>query len=276
MPTWYVPPILQPKTALGRRTLGELIIDDERAFAHIGLYAELKEVLKRASFAFRVLEGGSTGRWDRALLLNLTFWGANDGGGVLVDDHLPADVVAHAAWHHLASRALHPGTGESITADALFFAEAVASAFDLYLVGRLIGHSPASSFLETHVAGMADAAQGAGLSEDEFEALLTGVAADPDRAFEDLRELLFDATTTLVACHGVDDALAVLQGFGERRLGALLHGYELSNWVLYARAYAGNALGPDARIREIDRTLREEKVALDWLRNAWVSPALAR
>jgi len=30
---------------------------------------------------------------DRALFLNLTFWGASEGGDVLVDAHVPADVV---------------------------------------------------------------------------------------------------------------------------------------------------------------------------------------
>jgi hypothetical protein len=261
---------------LGRKRLDDLVIDDESSFAHIGLYGELKEVLQRSNYEFRIFQGQSTGRWDRGLLLNLTYWGANEGGDVLVDDHVPADVVTHVGWHHLASGALSPRAGEPATAEALFFAEAIASAFDLYLVGRLVGHSPGSPFLETHVAGMADTADAAGLSESDFEALLTGVAADPDRAFEDLRELLFDATTALARCRGADDALAVLEGLHERRFSPLLHGYELSNWVLYARAYASAALGPDAHVRDIDRTLRTEKVALDWLRNTWVLPRLTR
>jgi hypothetical protein len=258
--------------ALRTLTIDDLVIEDERSFRHVGLYADLKAVLRRDSYRVRVLPEHMAGRWDRALFANLTFWGSDAGGDVLEGDHIPADVVAHAAWHHLSARAL--GTG---TADALFLGEAIASAFDVYLVGRLLGHAPESSFLETQVPAMAEAAQGAGLSDAGFEEMLEGIARDPERAFEDLRALLFDATTALVACRNVDDALKALAVFDAHRFGPLLHRYELSNWVLYARAYASTALAPDPRAREVDRTLRDPSVvALDWLTATWVVPALAR
>ena len=121
------------------RTIAELTTEDEASFRHVALYGELKEVLRRDKYTFRVLPETASGRWDRALLLNLTFWGASVGGDVLVDDTLPADVVAHAAWHHLAAKALSEGPGVPLTADALFLGESIASAFDVYLVGRLLG-----------------------------------------------------------------------------------------------------------------------------------------
>jgi hypothetical protein len=262
--------------ALETRTIDELVIEDEPSFRHVGLYADLKEILRRDRYRVRVLPLALAGRWDRALFLNLTYWGAGDGGDVLDGDHIPADVVAHAAWHHLAARVLGAAGGGSLSADALFLGEAIASAFDVYLVGRLLGHAPESSFLETQVPAMAEAAEGAGLSGADFEALLAGIARDPDGAFEDLRALLVDATRALVACEGADDALRALAPFDSRRFGPLLHRYELSNWVLYARAYAGGALAPDAQARAIDRALREEgTVAIDWLAEKWVAPALA-
>jgi len=230
----------------------------------------LKDVLRRDKSSCRVLLGAWSGRWDRARLLNLPFWGPNAGGDVLVDATLPADVVAHAAWHHLAAKALAEGPGVPLTADALFLGESIASAFDVYLVGRLLGHAPKSSFLATQVPAMADSALAAGASEDDFDALLQGIADDPDRAFEDLRELLFDATTALTACSGADDALAVLEGFDEHRFAPLLHHYELSNWVLYARAYGKGGLEPDERARVIDRELRQADGAVDWLASKWL------
>ncbi|HVH43636.1 MAG TPA: hypothetical protein VM925_14875 [Labilithrix sp.] len=254
------------------RTIDDLTIEDEKSFRHVELYGDLKEVLGREKYSFRLLPAEIAGRWDRALFLNLTFWGANAGGDVLVDEVLPADVVAHAAWHHLAAKALSDAPGTPLSADALFLGEAIASAFDVYLVGRLLGHSPESSFLGTQVPAMADSASSAGLSESGFDALLQGIADDPDRAFEDLRELLFDATTSLAACGGVDDALAVLDRFGDHRFEPLLHHYELSNWVLYARAYAKGGLEADPRARAVDRELREAAVALDWLTSKWVRP----
>jgi hypothetical protein len=259
---------------LETRTLDALTLEDERSFRHVELYADLKEVLRRDAYTFRVLPPGPSARWDRALLLNLTFWGAASGGDVLVDETLPADVVAHCAWHHLAARALAAGPGEPLSAEALFLGEAIASAFDVYLVGRLLGHAPHSSFLETQIPAMSDSADEAGLSEEGFDALLQGIVADPDRAFEDLRELLFDATSSLLACRSADEALVALASFDRHRFAPLLHRYELSNWVLYARAHAATALGPDPRVRAIDAALREAKVALDWLTANWIAPSL--
>ena len=258
------------------RTIDDLIIDDEISFRHVALYAELKNTLKHAHYMFRVMPAKSAARWERALLLNLTFWGASSGGDVLVDDHLPADVVAHAAWHHLAARAFAEKSGAPLSADALFLGEAIASAFDVYLVGRLLGHAPHSSFLESQVAAMADAASAAGVSDENFEALLQSIASDPERAFEDLRQLLFDASTALVSCADAAAAMNVLERLDAHRFGPLLHHYELSTWVLYARAYASAALAPDERVRAIDKQLRDAKESIEWLRDHWLSPSIAR
>lgn len=255
-------------------TLDELQIDDEKSFRHVGLYDELKQALRKNGYRFRVAPPGSpSARWDRALFLNLTFWDVSEAGDVLVDDHIAADVVAHVAWHDLARRALDAAS-PGASADGLFLGESIASAFDLYLVGRLLGHAPDAEFLATQVPAMADAAEAAGLSEDGFEALLQGISADPDRAFEDLRELLFDAASALVSSRGIDQAAEILERFENHRFAPLLHHYELSNWILYARAYAPGRLAPDPAVRAIDAALRSAGVALDWLESHWVTPAL--
>jgi hypothetical protein len=259
--------------AFAQRTVDDLTIEDERSFRHVALYADLKEILSRTKYPFRVLDGALEGRADRALLLNLTFWGAEAGGDVLDTSTLPADVVAHAAWHHLAVKALPAVAGLAPSADSLFLGEAIASAFDVYLVGRLLGHAPSSSFLETQVPAMAEAAEAAGLDEAGFETMLESIAKDPERAFSDLRELLFDATSALFACRTVEDASLALALHDAHRFAPLLHRYELSNWVLYARAYGSPEV--DERARSVDRTLRSEKLSLDWLTREWVAPALA-
>lgn len=256
-------------------TIDDLTIDDERSFRHVGLYTDLKEVLRRDRYLFRVPEGGAS--WDRVLFLNLTFWSPSDPADVLASDHIAADVIAHVAWHHLASRALGLGAAAAggtaapapLTADGLLLGEAIASAFDLYLVGRLLGHAPESEFLETQVPAMAEAAEAAGLSPEAFEALLSEVAAGPERAFEDLRSLLFDATTALVRCDSLPRAAELLDGFATRRFGPLLHHYELSTWILHARAHAA-ALDPDPAARAVDAALRGAPVSLDWLEERWV------
>jgi hypothetical protein len=269
---------MNPPATFEQRTVDELRVGDERSFRHVGLYADLKEVLRRARYPFHILPRTRPARADRALLLNLTFWAADAGGDVLVDEHVEADVVAHAAWHHLAARAFAPeGTraGRRPSASALFVGESIASAFDVYLVGRALGHAPSSRFLKSQVPAMADATAAAGLSGRGFEKLLAGLAADPDRAFTELRELLYDATSALFACGSGQEGYRALAALEGHRFSALLPRYELSNWVLYARAYADER-DSDARARNVDRALRKDGRALDWLEANWVAPALAR
>ncbi|HEY3745623.1 MAG TPA: hypothetical protein VGL17_05240 [Gemmatimonadaceae bacterium] len=260
------------RAQFGRRTLDELRIEDEPSFRHIELYADLKETLRRDGYSFRILPETSAAGWDRALFLNLTFWGANEGGDVLVDETIPADVVAHVAWHRLATKALTPSLGARSSVEALFLGEAIASAFDLYLVGRLLGHAPSSSFLATQVPAMAEVAESAGLDEDDFAKLLQGVADNPEAAFASLRELLSDVTGALFASEHAEGALDVLERIGSHRFGSLLHRYELANWILYARAYGSHQPAPN--VRAVDRALREAKDPLEWLTAAWVRPAL--
>ncbi|AUX20576.1 hypothetical protein SOCEGT47_010480 [Sorangium cellulosum] len=247
-------------------TLDALTIDDERSFRHVALYGDLKQALLRDGYRFRVPEADAS--WDRVVFLNLTFWSASEQGDLIPGDHIAADVVAHVAWHHLAHRALS-GAGAPPSAEALLLAEAIASAFDLYLVGRLLGHAPDAEFLATQVPAMAEAAEAAGLSDAAFEALLASVSADPERAFEDLRALLFDVTTALRPCDSLSRAAEILAGFDAHRFAPLLHHYELSNWILSTRPLPSS---PDPGARAVDAALRSAPVALAWLEERWVRP----
>jgi len=274
-------------------TLDELTIDDERSLGGLALYQRLKQSLRRSGHRFQIPLAGEQAGWDRVLFLNLTYWsGGEPAADVLCDEHIPADVVAHVAWHALASRELGRLAGGSSggsssgassgssaatpTAEALFFSEAIASAFDLYLVGRLLETQPESDFIATQLPPMSECAQEAGLSEEAFAALMTGVAGDPERAFEDLRALLWDAATALFACDGAAAAQAVLENLAGRRFAPLLHHYQLSNWILYGRAYAAASVGAgaaadvDVDVRALDETLRRAPVSLEWLAEHWI------
>ncbi len=240
-------------------TIDKLQIEDEAAFVHIPHYAALKELLRRTRYRFRCLSADSEQRWDRALLLNLTFWGGGDGD-VLSDGSIAADVVTHAAWHRLAATDLLR-LGAHGSADALLFGEAVASGYDVYLIGRLLRAGAHSSFLDTQVAALSESASAAGLSAKKFAALLQAVADDPDQAFEDLRALLFSASTSLLRARTPDRGLAILEKLGTHRFAPILHHYELSTWVLYARAYAPTGLQPIPAVRALDRRLRKSQPA---------------
>jgi hypothetical protein len=258
-------------------SLDELTIDDERSLRSVALYDRLKQALRRTAYRFSIPAPGAAASWDRVLFLNLTYWGGPRAGDVLCEDHIPADVVAHVAWHHLASR--HHTANDAAnaparpaTAAALMFGESIASAFDLYLVGRLLVTAPDCDFVTTQVPIMAEVADAAGLPAAGFEALMQEVSREPERAFEDMRALLLDVVTALLACADADHAQQALSGFAGHRFEPLLHHFQLSNWILYARAHAGAPSADDARVAELDATLRAAPIALDWLADHWLAP----
>jgi hypothetical protein len=251
-------------------SLDELTIDDEASFASLPLYPRLKAVLRQSGHRFYVPAAGTRASWDQALFLNLTYWNSQEGADVLCDEHLAADVVTHIAWHHLVGQRVTEAAGSSRSAAAMLFGESIASAFDLYMLGRLWREAPSAEFVTTQVPIITEAAQEAGMTDDDFATLMTDVSDDPDRAFEDLRELLFDAATALLACRDVPEAQAQLERFARHRFGALLHHYQLSNWILYSRAYATAAPAVDEVVRGFDASLRRAPVALAWLADHWL------
>lgn len=256
--------------------LDALTIEDDQAFLEMPLYAALKRALAGAKHSFLIPVDGAELSWDRAVFLNLTFWSADAGAEVLCNDHIPADVLAHAAWHHVVGHQLGlAAPGGAPTAEALFFAESIASAFDLYLVGRLLHAAPDTDFITTQVPIMRDVATDAGLSDDDFASLLEGVCAAPEQAFEELRALLFQATSALWACRGVAEAANVLEQHTKHRFGPLLHHFQLSNWILYARAYARAAPAQTQAVRQFDELLRGAKDGLAWLEEHWLGAPVA-
>ncbi len=120
-------------------SLRELSLDDHDSLQHIEVYRDLRQVMLDDAQTFRAPPKGQSLSWSRALFLNLTWWSAAAPSDVLCEDRLPADALAHAAWHHLARVAFADGP---LSADAMFLGEAIASAFDLYLVGRTLPVAP--------------------------------------------------------------------------------------------------------------------------------------
>jgi hypothetical protein len=253
-------------------TLDELTIDDETSFRGVAIYHRLKEVVRASGHRFKVADAGENASWDRALFLNLTFWSPTEEASVLVDDHVAPDVVAHTALHHVVGRAL-AGASAGTSPAALLFAEAIASAFDLYLVGRLLGIAPDSDFVTSQVPLMAEATEQAGLDEPAFARLLENVSAAPERAFEDLRALLVDVGTALRGCADAAAAHIALEGFARHRFAPLLHHFQLSNWILYGRAYAREDRDGADAVRAFDEALRASPDSLAWIEARWLGEA---
>ncbi len=253
--------------AFRKVTLDALRVTGARELRDDAYYPKLAELLRRDGYSFRIGPKTSAGR---ALLLNLSFWNPDDNADVLVGSSLPADVVAHVAWHHAARKSLGD-TGATV--DGMLLGESVASAFDLYLIGHLLRDAPDAEMLQSQVPALSDVAADAGLSARAFTKLLEELADDPARAFAELRQLLFDVATQLVRCQGIDAAAAALHQFAGHRFYALLHHYNVSNWVLHSRAYGGRVPARVERlVARIDAELRGCGSELTWLSDQWLSP----
>lgn len=256
-------------------TLDDLTIEDERSLAGIALYPRLKRALRKVRKTFYVPDRDAPANWDRALFLNLTFWSATEGSEVLHVPSIAADVVAHAAWHHVVGSELARRThGAKPTAEAMFLGESVASAFDLYLVGRLVARNPDSEFVTTQVPLMAERAEAAGVDEATFSEMIGAVADDPERAFADLRALLYDVSVGLLACTSPVDAQAELERWEGHRFGCLLHHYELSVWNLFARAWGATSPADTAVVTAFDQSLKACADPLAWLDRECLEPLL--
>lgn len=231
------------------------------------LYAPLKAALRRDGFVFRVpAPGPLRERWADALLLNLGFWNAAVPSDVLQDESIDADVITHAAWHHLAGRAL--GGEGGLSAEGMLLGEAIASAFDVYMVGSLVGAAPRCGFLKTQLPAMADVCAEAGLEREGFEQRVQDWARDPSAAFESLRSLLFDLSLALLAAPDVDAGAAALEATRSHPLAALTHRYELALWVMSARHHGRP--GRDAAARQLDQELRSAPSSLTLLQGRWL------
>ncbi len=104
--------------------------------------------------------------------------------------------------------------------------------------------------------------------------MLQSVVDDPEGAFEGLRALLFDACASLLHARDVDDAATRLEALDGRRFAPLLHHYEVSNWILFARANAPDGLSPDPRVRALHASLSAAPASVDWLHHHWVRPRM--
>jgi hypothetical protein len=248
--------------------LDQLTIDDKRSFRHVAIYDALERVLRDDAVSFLVPAADSSlARDEQVLLLNLAFWDPASLGEVLSERRLTADMVTHNGWHHAGRRAL----GEhAASAEGLLFVEAIASAFDVYLVGRLLGHAPDSEFLATQVPAMSEAAEASGLAEEDFEALLQRMSDAPEASFESLRQLLFDTSRRLLAADDLQAAATALEASDDHPFAALLHHYEIAGWLLFARAYGATGDGSEP-LQAFDAELRAADDPVALLEQRWLT-----
>lgn len=250
---------------LNRLPLSDVEIVDLDLYRHVAELEMLLAFAKNHDLTFATVDEEGPAE-DEARLLNLAFWHPGGVAEILDEPYLTADQLAHNAWHAAAEVALGPGAK---TTEGLLLAEAVASAFDVYLVGRLVGHHPDAPFLESQVPAMRDAALAAGRSEEEVEALITRFVDAPETSFGQLWALLFDVSRALAKAEDAEAAAAVLRARRDAPLAPLLHHYELPTWILFARAYAEGSTA--ASVVAAEKAIRDADDPVRWLCDNWLS-----
>ena len=253
--------------SLQRISPADLVVDDEQSFETLAEYRALKSALLRSECPFLVTSEADGEQSSR--LLNLAYWDPAEFLEVLPEAALSADQFAHNALHYCGHRALGAA---ACSVEGILFVESIASAADIYWLGRLLTEDPYAGFLESQVPAMSEAAESAGVAADEFAGLLQAAAADPSAAFGALRRTLFDTAIALVNATSVDEADEVLRAEAEQPWSALRHHYALSNWVLFARINGDKGAENDA-VRSADKRLRESEDPMTDLASMWFPEA---
>lgn len=221
----------------------QLIDADIYTRAAIPLLEPAKTLLKRKNVQAAVLEG----QVGRARLVNLLAWDPSDHLEYLDNNSIEADQVLHFAMHQLAEH-----TWGSARAVDLITAEALASAVDIYLLGKLAEAGEEPGFL-------IDTLDSWGFfyeqyaDEDRLKQLLQNMIDDPFASFQRLTRFLIKATLPLLR---LNDGTALSKHLAEceaEDFYPLLHHYNVTNWVLAVRA-RGLPVGqdqPDPRLEDL-------------------------
>ena len=130
-----------------RVPVSERTVEDEEAFGRLPFYRALRAWMDEADPVFLITnEGGD--QPESARLLNLAFWEPRSFMEVLTEPVVTADQLAHNALHHRGYEAL----GDAARClEGLLLVESIASAMDVYWLGKLLAEAPYAEFLETQV-----------------------------------------------------------------------------------------------------------------------------
>ena len=244
--------------------VSELTIVDEQSFETLALYRALRTRMDEADPVFLITDpNGDEG--ERARLLNLGFWDPSSFMEVLTEPVITADQLAHNALHHCGYGAL----GDAARSlEGLLLVESIASAMDIYWLGRLLAEAPYAEFLESQVPAISEAASGAGASSEEFADLLQLAAENPPKAFGDLRSVLFDTALGLTRAVDVHEADRVLREQSTHQWSVLTHHYAITNWILFARIN-GSHTSDTKSVLDLDQRLRGVKNPVTELQSIW-------
>ena len=231
------------------RRLEELEIAEADAFdrAGIDLLASCQGLLKNLSIVC-LPEGRGLAR-----LVNLLQWDVGQQREYLDGDIVAADQVVHFALHQIWDKKIgsaHPHT--------MLFAECMASASDLYLLGRLSQAGEETDFLMDTLESFGSYYEMYG-TEEQLEELVTRIVEAPFETMIEAAAYLYHLGCRLL--EPSTDMGALLE-FQDHLMYPLAHHYNISNWILTIRNRLPQNPAPLDPAEVMDHLPRTEK---DWL-----------
>ncbi len=208
----------------------ELVIEDEADYRAAGLGRLLAlscGFLERAGVRFGVMpEGRGTAR-----LASLLSWQVAERLELLDEACVASDQLVHFALHQMVDRRL--GHDDPY---AVLLAETIASASDLYLLGKLAATDREPAFLVDTMESFSAWFELYAGDPDDLERLLASTVADPYAAMRSLCRYLLAATAPLLYPRDERSVTDTLTKAARDRAYPLLHHYNTTNWVLSIRA----------------------------------------
>lgn len=195
----------------------------------------------------------------RARLLNLMDWNVQSGHEYLDGDAIFADQVLHVGLHHAVDACLEK------SAAAMLFAEALASASDLYALGMLSKAGEETDFVADTMESFAAFYEMYG-EEQQLERLLKRTTRDPYKAMLEVCNFLYDTLLPMLYPAQAHTAIEVLAKAETSDLYPLLHHFNTSNWVFLIRR-AFDQLSGEAAVEGLRKQLSKGPAAF----NAWLS-----
>jgi hypothetical protein len=162
-----------------------------------------------------------------ARLLNLLCWDAASGTEFLDDQEMPADQAIHMAIHQVIERDLG-----STTPEHMLLAETIASASDLYLLGKLAKAGEETAFVTETMESFSFYYETYAAKAEHLETLLQAVLTSPFMAMSQVADFLFE--TGLLLFQPLSNAEA-LRACTAHAFYPLIHHYNITNWIMAIR-----------------------------------------
>ena len=165
-----------------------------------------------------------------ARIANLLLWEAGKGQEFIDGHGIYADQLIHSAIHQLLEHVL--GSKHPLN---MLFAECLASASDIYLLGKLSQAGQETDFLHDTLESYGSYYELYAHQDEDFVTTLNAIRRKPFETMIALADYLFEFCEPLLYPQTVRDSTLPLVMAERCHFYPLVHHYNISNWILTIR-----------------------------------------